>query len=73
MSDALTHIAEKLKRADQHVVQLGTEAEAFLNERSNRELVDYDPQSAEAFKNFHQQRVVPPRLGVLTGEAIYQM
>ncbi len=73
MSTALTHIAAKLERADQHIVQLGTEAEAFSNETPHRELIDYDAEAAKAFKAFHLNRVVPARLSILTGEAIYQM
>jgi hypothetical protein len=73
MSDVLAHIEEKLKRANQHVHKVRTECDAFINESANRELVNYDAESAEAFRRFHKDRIVPPRLSVLTGETLYQL
>ena len=73
MADALTHIREKLKRADEHVQQLEREATAFEHETPNREIIDYDAQSEKAFKDFHAKRIVPPRLSVLTGDALHQL
>jgi len=73
MTDALAAIREKLKRADKHILKLGAKVEAFLNEAPNRTLVDYDAESAEAFKCFHQNRVIPLCFGVITGEVVYQL
>lgn len=73
MSESLAHIREKLKRADEHIKDFGTEADAFRDETPNRELVDYNTQTAEAFKEFHRQRRIPPRLSVLSGDVLYQL
>jgi hypothetical protein len=73
MATALEHIDEKLNRAKEHIDQLEFAVNAFLDEAPQRKLIDYDPQSAEAFKQLHSQRVVPPRLSVITGDVFYQL
>ena len=73
MSSAFEHIVKKLERAEEHINQLEREREAFLNKTPNRELADYDADSEKAFKDFHGQRVVDPRLSVLTGDVLHQL
>jgi hypothetical protein len=66
-------LREKLNRANEHIEQLEWEVEAFLNGTPNRTLIDYDAQSEQAFRDFHQHRPIPPRLPVLSGDALYQI
>jgi hypothetical protein len=73
MSEVLQHISEKLDRADKHITELHGECETFLNAAPNRELIDYDAESAEAFKEFHRKRLVPVRFAVIASDAIHQI
>jgi len=66
MSDALSHIREKLKRADEHIQQLDRELKPFLHEKP-RTLVYDDLETRKAFEELHRNRVVPARVSVLTG------
>ena len=73
MAHPFDGIAEKLKRADEHILRLASEIDRFINEEPNAIVVDYDPQQAESFIRFHQGRTVPRRISVITGEVLYQL
>lgn len=73
MADAFDEIRDKVKRADEHIGQLQTEINTFLDEAPDRVLVDYDSQSAEEFRRFHESRVVPRHISIIVGEILFHL
>jgi hypothetical protein len=70
MSHPFEHIDEKLRRADHHIAELEEEIVAFLNQP---DLVNYDPAIVEEFRDKHHAREVPPKIKIISGEAIHQL
>jgi hypothetical protein len=73
VSTALEHIDQKLERANEHVQELKLRVDAFLGETPNRTLTDYEPEAGKAFEDFQRNRIIPPIINVITGEAIHQI
>jgi hypothetical protein len=73
MSHPFDGIDEKLRRADERIQELKFSIDRFLSETSNRILVDFNPEQAEAFRSFHESRTVPRAISVIAGEAVYQL
>lgn len=73
MSDALLHVAQKLDRASEQIVQLNREIEIFLGDDSQRTLFSNDQVEREAFMKAELSRRIPVKFSVLTGEVLYQL
>jgi len=73
MSTPVEQIAEKLKRANEHVMQLEEELDAFQNDASYGPISNDAAEQARAFRGFWETRVVPPRFPVLAGEVLQQL
>ncbi|PYR48161.1 MAG: hypothetical protein DMF89_16460 [Acidobacteria bacterium] len=73
MPTALEDIVAKLERADEHIAQLKREIKTLWRETPNSTLVNYNSQSAEAFRDFHRNRAIPAKFMVIAGEIIYQL
>jgi hypothetical protein len=63
-------IDEKLRRASLHVHEVALGVEAFLDEVSNRVLIEPDSAQDEAFRQFHASRQVPLAISVAAGEVL---
>jgi len=72
-SPALQHILAKLHRVDEHIDLLETEVNAYLEKNTGRELPNYDPTSEATFTIANENVVGDPRLGIITGEVLYQL
>ena len=71
--DLFADIVEKLKRAGEHIAQLETRIDTFLDDAPHRTLVDDDGRAAESFKAFHDNRGIPAPIKILAGEAVYHL
>src|ERR1035437_1347444 len=68
-----TGIAEKLKRAEENIYNLYFEMERFFKEGEYPVLPENDRKLLLKAIEYHKNRVIPPRFGVLTGEIIHQL
>ena len=66
-------IYEKLKRADENIVNLGIEINAFLKLSPDSRITNDKAKAAQEWAKFHVERTIPPRFGVLAGEIIYHL
>jgi Ni,Fe-hydrogenase I large subunit len=71
--EQLAGVYEKLKRADENIVNLNLEISEFLNEGPDRRTADDKRKAVEEWLKFHSQRDIPPRFAVLSGEILYHL
>jgi len=69
----LAGIEEKLKRADENILNLGVEIGAFLKASADAGVADDKRKAAEKWLKFHIEREIPPRFPVLAGEVIHHL
>jgi hypothetical protein len=69
----LAGVYEKLKRADENILNLNAEISDFLNEGPDRRTADDKRKAVEEWLKFHSQRDIPPRFAVLSGEILYHL
>ncbi|MFY9674967.1 MAG: hypothetical protein WAK13_10970 [Terriglobales bacterium] len=70
-SDQLAGIEEKLKRADENILNLGVEIGAFIKGRPDTSATDAKGNKTQQWINFHKERAIPPRFGMLAGEIVH--
>ncbi len=73
MSHSLDGIREKLKRAEENIVNLEREIGFFLNYGAYVSVSDNNVQAIKKLRELHLDRKVPVRFSVLAGEVIHQM
>jgi hypothetical protein len=66
-------IAEKLKRADQNIINLHSEIVAFFDESLYPVLPDPNDKGWQKAVDYHRNLKIPPRFGVLTGEIVHHL
>lgn len=66
-------IAEKLKRADENIVNLNTEIDAFFQACRYPTLPKNDDEELLEAIQYHKNLVIPPRFNVLVGEIIHHL
>lgn len=64
-------IWEKLKRADDNIVNLGSVSLAFLENSKYPVMPDEDSKEWQDAVNYHSDLRIPPLFGVLTGEIVH--
>ena len=70
-TNQLAGIYEKLKRADENILNLDVEIGAFLKAGPDAGVAYDKRKAAEEWLKFHVEREIPPRLPVLAGEIIH--
>ena len=73
MSTPVEQIKEKLKRANEHLMQLEGELETFQNEAPYGPISNYNAEQAKAFRDLWEKRAIPPRFPVIAGEVLQQL
>lgn len=71
--DALAGIHEKLKRANENIVNLNSEIDAFIKVSPNSGIAEAKPQLPEDWIKSHAQQPIPPRFAVVAGEVIHHL
>jgi hypothetical protein len=71
MAHPLEGIAERLKRADENILNVDSEIKRFLKETGNPEVVYRELKAVEEFRQFWSHQTVPPRFGVLISEILH--
>jgi hypothetical protein len=66
-------IYEKLKRANENIVNLKIELDRFIQEGEYSILVNPDDELMLKATAYHRQRVIPPRFSVLSGEIVHHL
>jgi len=66
--DQLAGIEEKLERADENILNLGVEINAFIKSSPDAGVANPKANRTQQWINAHKDRVIPPRFGVLAGE-----
>jgi hypothetical protein len=66
-------IHEKLKRADENIVNLKTEIGAFLNEGMYPVIPHPDSTTWQEAVNYHRSKPIPKRFSVLAGEIVHHL
>jgi hypothetical protein len=66
-------IDEKLKRAEESINNLYCEMDRFFKEGDYPIFPENDQEQLAKAIEYHKNRVIPPRFGVLTGEIIHQL
>jgi hypothetical protein len=66
--DQLAGIDEKLKRADENILNLGIEINTFIKSSPDSGITNTKANRTQQWINTHRDRVIPPRFGVLAGE-----
>jgi hypothetical protein len=69
--DHLAGIEEKLKRADENILNLSVEIGTFIKGRPDASAADPKGNKTQQWVNFHKERIVPPRFGMLAGEIVH--
>src|SRR5271157_1593673 len=69
----LAGIDEKLKRAEESIGDLNSQIVAFLQERPEGGLSHDKQKAAKEFAEFHAERTIPLRFGVIAGEVIHHL
>jgi hypothetical protein len=69
--DQLAGIEEKLKRADENILNLGIEISAFIKSSPDAGVTNPKANRTQQWINVHKDRVIPPRFGVLAGEIVH--
>jgi hypothetical protein len=69
--DQLAGIEEKLKRADENILNLGVEIGAFVKGSPDASAAEAKGNKTQQWVNFHKGRVIPPRFGTLAGEIVH--
>jgi len=69
--DQLAGIEEKLKRADENILNLGVEINAFVKDSPDTGAAEPKGNKTQQWVNFHKDRVIPPRFGTLAGEIVH--
>ncbi|MFY9644188.1 MAG: hypothetical protein WAK29_03365 [Terriglobales bacterium] len=69
--DQLAGIEEKLERADENILNLGVEINAFVKGSPDPSTAEPKGNRTQQWINFHKYRDIPPRFGVLAGEIVH--
>jgi hypothetical protein len=69
----LRGVREKLKRADENILNLNTEISAFLKKSPDSGVANDKRESVEKWAKHHAQRPIPPRFPVIAGEIIHHL
>ncbi len=73
MQEAFRGIEEKLKRADENIVNLDTEINRFFQDGEYSVLANYDDEALLKAAEYHNARRIPPRFNVLAGEVVHHL
>jgi hypothetical protein len=71
--EQLAGLYEKLKRADESIVNLDAEITAFLKDRPHSGFSEDKQKALDEWMDYHIKRGVPPRFAVLAGEIIHHL
>jgi hypothetical protein len=71
--EQLAGVREKLKRADENILNLNTEISAFLKKSPDGGVGNDKTKAVEKWAKHHAQRPIPPRFPVIAGEVIHHL
>ena len=66
-------IIEKLKRADENILNLKTEIDAFLNDGKYPVIPHPDTETWQEAVDYHRTKLIPKRFSVLAGEIVHHL
>src|ERR1700691_3819144 len=66
-------IAEKLKRANQNIINLNAEAVGFFEKSKYPVIPDTNSEHWQDAVDYHKQLPIPKRFSVLTGEVVHHL
>jgi len=69
----LSGVYEKLKRAEESIVDLNSQIVAFLRERPEGGFSHDKQKAAKEFAEFHAKHAIPLRFGVIAGEVVHHL
>jgi hypothetical protein len=72
-TEQLIGVREKLDRANQNILNLKSEINAFLNERPDSTASDDNKNAGEELFEFWAKRKIPPRFSVIAGEIVHHL
>jgi len=71
--DQLAGIREKLNRANENIFNLNSEISLFLKAGPDGGIAKGNQKALEKWRDFHDERKIPPRFAVLAGEIVHHL